>query len=106
MLPVDAQKTAAASGTSQSSARAETSGRRKGKDFKQRRMRAAKLSKFFGVGYHDLEPHLVPEDERDDVRKVEVSIDGRAGLPWDRHELRTSLEMEDVIARLRDLRSS
>ena len=68
-------------------------------------MRAAKLSKFFGVGYHDLEPHLVPEEHRAEVRKVEVAIDDRGMLPWDRHEVR-SLEMEDVIVRLRDLRSS
>ena len=69
-------------------------------------MRAAKLSKFFGVEYHDLEPHLVPEgDHAVEVEKVEVAIDDRGALPWDRHEFR-SLEMEDVIVRLRDLRSS
>lgn len=67
-------------------------------------MRAAKLAKFFGVGYHDLEPHLVPEG-RTNVRKLEVAIDDGGGLFWDKHELR-SLEMEDVIVRLRDLRSS
>jgi hypothetical protein len=68
-------------------------------------MRAAKLSKFFGVGYQDLEPHLVPGGDHADVQKVEVAIDDRGGLPWDRHEFR-SLGMEDVIVRLRDLRSS
>lgn len=65
-------------------------------------MQAAKLSKFFGVGYQDLEPHLAPGRKRTGVRKVEVAIDKRSG---NRHELR-SLEMEDVIIRLRDLRAS
>jgi hypothetical protein len=68
-------------------------------------MRAAKLSKFFGVDYHDLKPHLVPGGVRTDVQKVEVAIDDRGVLPWDRHEIR-SVGMEDVIARLRDLRAS
>lgn len=79
--------------------------RRKEKEFKRRRMRAAKLSKFFGVDYHDLEPHLVPGEDHVEVPKVEVAIDDRGALPWDRPEFR-SLEMEDVIVRLRDLRSS
>lgn len=65
-------------------------------------MRAAKLSKFFGVGYQDLEPHLVPGN-RTDVQTLEVAIDDRGGLF--RHEVRP-LDMEDVIVRLRDLRSS
>ena len=76
--------------------------RGKEKEFRERRMRAAKLAKFFGVHYHDLEPHLVPEGQ---VARVEVAFEDRGMLPWDRHELR-SLEMEDVIVRLRDLRSS
>ena len=68
-------------------------------------MQAAKLSKFFGVNYHDLEPHIAARKKRTGVRKVEVAIDERNGLPWDRHHVH-SLDMEDVIARLRDLRSS
>lgn len=68
-------------------------------------MQAAKLSKFFGVDYHDLEPHIAARKRRTDARKVEIAIDERSGLPWDRHQVR-SLDMEDVIARLRDLRSS
>ena len=79
--------------------------RRKEKEFRQRRMRAAKLSNFFGVGYQDLEPHIVLGGDRGEVRKLEVAIDDRGALPWDRHEFR-NLEMEDVIVRLRDLRSS
>jgi len=86
-------------------ARTETTGKHKERDFRQRRMRAAKLSKFFGVGYQDLEPHLSPKRARQNLRKVEVAIDNRTGLFWDRHEVRT-LEMEDVIVRLRDLQSS
>lgn len=105
MFSTDAQKTVAAPGTPKNMARAETTGRRKEKDFRQRRMRAAKLSKFFGVGYQDIEPHLAPRKHRTEIRKVEVAIDDRGGLPWDRHELR-NLEMEDVIVRLRGLRSS
>jgi hypothetical protein len=98
-------KTVGRSDTSKSAPRSETNVRRKEKEFRQRRVRAAKLSKFFGVEYHDLEPHLTLEGERAEVRKVEVAIDDRGALPWDRHEFR-SLEMEDVIVRLRDLRSS
>ena len=98
-------KSAVRSETSKSTPRTEKNVRRKEKEFRQRRVRAAKLSKFFGVGYHDLEPHLVPGEDRADARKVEVAIDDRGALPWDRHEFR-SLEMEDVIMRLRDLRSS
>lgn len=98
-------KTGASGETSKSTPRAERNVRRKEREFRQRRMRAAKLSNFFGVGYHDLEPHLVPEGDRAEVQKVEVAIDDRGMLPWDRHEFR-SLEMEDVIVRLRDLRSS
>lgn len=109
--PVDTRKTgiqhtvATNSETSKGVSRAETTGRRRENNFRQRRIRAAKLSKFFGVGYQDLEPHLDPETKRNDLRKVEVAIDDGRGLPWDRRELR-SLEMEDVIVRLRDLRSS
>lgn len=99
------QKSTARSGTSKPATRTETGGKPKEKEFRQRRVRAAKLSKFFGVNYHDLKPHLEPEERRADVRKVEVAIDDRGALPWDRHEFR-SLEMEDVIVRLRDLRSS
>ena len=98
MLPIDTKKTAATPEPTKSPARTETTGRRGERDFKQRRMRAAKLSKFFGVEYHDLEPHLAPRKKRTGVRKLEVAIDERS-------ELR-SLEMEDVIVRLRDLRSS
>ena len=105
MLLAETKKTAVTPEPAKSPARAGTTGRRGERDFKQRRMRAAKLSKFFGVDYHDLEPHLAPRRKRTDVRKVEVAIDERSGLPWDRHELR-NLEMEDVIVRLRDLRSS
>jgi hypothetical protein len=105
MLPVDTKKTAATPEPAKNPARVETTERRGGKDFRQRRMRAAKLSNFFGVDYHDLEPHLAPEKKRGEVREVEVAIDERNGLPWDRPELR-SLKMEDVIVRLRDLRSS
>ncbi|KAF9650748.1 hypothetical protein BDM02DRAFT_3127543 [Thelephora ganbajun] len=104
MLPPDTQKPAVTAGTSKNTGRTETTGKRKERDFRQRRMRAAKLSKFFGVGYQDLEPHLVPGENRTNSRRVEVAIDDRGGF-WDRHELR-SLEMEDVIVRLRDLRSS
>jgi len=67
-------------------------------------MRAAKLSKFFGVGYQDLQPHLAPRS-RVSPQKLEVAIDDRGGLFWEKHELR-SLDMEDVIVKLRDLRSS
>lgn len=67
-------------------------------------MRAAKLSKFFGVGYQDLEPHLAPKS-RTAPQRLEVAIDDGGGLFWDRPEVR-SLEMKDVIVRLRDLRSS
>ena len=67
-------------------------------------MRAAKLSRFFGVGYQDLEPHLAPRSPTNS-QKLEVAIDDRGGLFWERHELR-SLDMEDVIVKLRDLRSS
>jgi hypothetical protein len=78
----------------------------KEKDFRQRRMRAAKLSKFFGVDYHDLEPHLASgEDTGAEILRVEVAVNGRGSLPWERQGFRT-LEMEDVITRLRDLRSS
>ena len=76
----------------------------KEKDFRQRRRRAAKLSRFFGVGYQDLEPHLAPKN-RAAPQKLEVVMDDRGGLFWERHELR-SLEMEDVIVKLRDLRAS
>lgn len=107
MFHPSTRMTATTPEASKSAARAESTGRHKEKDFKKRRMRAAKLSKFFGVRYQDLEPHLVPAPvkSRTDVRKVEVAIDARGGLPWDRHEVR-SLDMEDVIVRLRDLRSS
>lgn len=104
MYPPNTRTPDATPGTSKNVARAETTGRRKERDFRQRRARAAKLSKFFGVGYHDLEPHLAP-GTRPNARKVEVAIDDGGRLFWDKHELR-SLEMEDVIVRLRDLRSS
>ena len=86
-------------------AREEPSEGRREKEFRQRRMRAAKLSKFFGVDYHDLQPHLATRGSRNGVRKVEVAINDRGVLPWDRQKFR-SLEMEDVIVRLRDLKSS
>jgi hypothetical protein len=91
--------------TSKASIRTERRVRGKEKEFRRRRMRAAKLSSFFGVDYHDLEPHLALEEHRAAVGGVEVVIDDRGVMPWDRHEQR-SLEMEDVIIRLRDLRSS
>lgn len=99
------RRSAARSGTPKPVTRTETNGKRKEKEFRQRRMRAAKLSKFFGVNYQDIEPHLGPGVRRADVKKVEVAINDRGGLPWDRHEFR-NLEMEDVIVKLRDLRSS
>lgn len=105
MLPVNTKKTVATPEPTKSPASTETTRRRGEKDFRQRRMRAAKLTNFFGVDYHDLKPHLDPRKKRTEIRKVEVAIDEGSGLPWDRHELR-SLEMEDVIVRLRDLRSS
>lgn len=101
----DAHNTVTRSEPSKPSARTERNVRRKEKEFRQRRMRAAKLSKFFGVGYQDLEPHLASGGDEKEVRKLEVAIDDRGPLPWDRHEFR-NLEMEDAIVRLRDLRSS
>jgi hypothetical protein len=101
MFPVDIQKPP----TSKNTVPTETTRRRGEKDFRQRRVRAAKLSNFFGVGYQDLEPHLAPENHAG-TRKLEVAIDDRGGgLFGDRHEVR-SAEMKDVIVRLRDLRSS
>lgn len=103
-FPEDTQTTGATPGTIGTLVRAETTGGRKERDFRQRRMRAAKLSRFFGVGYQDLEPHLAPRSPTNS-QKLEVAIDDRGGLFWERHELR-SLDMEDVIVKLRDLRSS
>ena len=105
MHPTDTQKTAVTPGASKSAVRAGATGKRKEREFRQRRTRAAKLSKFFGVGYQELEPHLATEKSRTDVQKVEVAIVDGCGMPWDPQELR-SLEMEDVIVRLRHLRSS
>ena len=100
----DTQAFGATPGALRTLVRAETTGGRKERDFRQRRMRAAKLSKFFGVGYQDLEPHLAPKSQTN-LQKLEVAIDDRGGLFWEKHELRT-LDMEDAIAKLRDLRSS
>jgi len=105
MYRADIQKTVDTPGASKSTARAETTRRRGERNFRQRRNQAVKLSEFFGVSCQDLEPYLSPKENRTDVRKVEVAIEDRRGLPWDRRELYTP-EMEDVIVRLRDLRSS
>ena len=106
VLPHDARETATPAGTSKTASRTETSLKRKEKDFRQRRRRAAKLAKFFGVDYHDLEPHFASgEDTGSEALRVEVAVDDRGSLPWDRQRFR-NLEMEDAIVRLRDLRSS
>ena len=104
VFPDDTQASGTTPETPRGVIRAETTGGRRERDFRQRRMRAAKLSKFFGVGYQDLEPHLAPKS-RTNPQTLEVAIDDGGRSFWDRHEPR-SAAMEDVIARLRDLRSS
>ncbi|VDB86490.1 unnamed protein product [Peniophora sp. CBMAI 1063] len=93
--------------------------------FRQRRMRAAKLSRFFGVDLHDLSQSLepTPSTPRPSVATaqadppppkmpqrepsldgVDVRIQAPAGKFWSRHDHRREVDMNDVINRLREMR--
>ncbi|TFY81537.1 hypothetical protein EWM64_g2471 [Hericium alpestre] len=89
--------------------------------FRQRRLRAAKLSRFFGVDYNDLsqsgiaEPSLParpsmvtvpptrPDSPRQDV-DVRVNQSGRFWALLDGHDTLQTAEINDVIGKLRQMR--
>ena len=92
--------------------------------FRQRRMRAAKLSRFFGVDLHDLSQSLesTPPAPRPSAATASVEpilpkmpqrssspdgVDVRIQAPgkfWSRHDHRREVDMNDVINRLREMR--
>jgi len=87
------------------------------KEFHQRRLRAAKLSKFFGVDIQDLKkflPERPPPPSRPGTSQgqdtvVEVAIGGPKGKStfWERPQSpQQEADMQDVIHRLRDLKAS
>ena len=97
--------------------------------FRQRRLRAAKLSRFFGVDLHDLSQSLDtappvprpsnamapvpsaaprPPTRQEPLRSqspdgVDVRIQ-QSGKFWSRHDHRREVDMNDVINRLREMR--
>lgn len=85
-------------------------------NFGERRRRAAKLSRFFGVGYHDLSSSLdVPNssvvlnhrsDTREDKNRlsVDVKVNERRRF-WGVSETLQDADVVDVIDKLRDLRA-
>jgi len=87
------------------------------KEFHQRRMRAAKLSKFFGVDVQDLKEYLpdrpppssYPATSHDQDTVVEIEIGGFKGKGtfWERAQSpNQEPDMLEVIHKLRDLKAS
>lgn len=88
--------------------------------FRQRRLRAAKLSRFFGVDLHDLTQSLEPTPPPVAAAPAEPipqklperspspdAVDVRIQTPskfWSRHDQRREVDMNDVINRLREMR--
>jgi hypothetical protein len=91
-----------------------------GKDFSERRRRAAKLQQFFGVGYHAITPELPPssplrlstfaERSADAPPKVEVDIKvSSPGMFWGLADSDAALkeaDIADVIVKLRGLKAA
>lgn len=77
------------------------------KSFQERRRRAAKLSRFFGVGFQDiaLSPDVLPPvpDTPIDVDVVDVKVSGRRF--WSFSERSKDADMQKAIQKLRGLKA-
>jgi hypothetical protein len=74
------------------------------KDFRRRRLQAAKLTNFFGVGHHDLKPSIIAPPLGKSIAK---SVGNTKTAFWDRHQRKheNEVEMKDVIQALRLLKT-
>lgn len=81
--------------------------------FRERRRRAAKLSRFFGVAYQDMSSSSVPttaspieEHPTHDHVQVDVQVTGRRFWGFDGGYTTREADMADVIDKLRCLKAA
>jgi hypothetical protein len=73
--------------------------------FRQRRLRIAKLTHFFGVGYEEIKPSILIMETESCGATVHVDIKSSSRRYWPFNEAKET-EGIDVAARLRELRTA
>ncbi|KAJ6604335.1 hypothetical protein DFH09DRAFT_1068037 [Mycena vulgaris] len=78
----------------------------KSSSFQDRRRRAAKLSRFFGVGFQDISLPPEPEVPIPDARIVEVDVKVSGRRFWSFNDRSKDGDMQEAIHKLRGLKAS